>query len=49
MFFIIALLVTVTIFGAASRRRVPAGANAAHLGWMSKQWLAEYRGARRKQ
>jgi hypothetical protein len=26
-----------------ARLRVPGGVNAAHLGWMSEQWLAEHR------
>ena len=27
------------------RMRVPGGVNAANLGWMSEQWLAEHRAA----
>jgi hypothetical protein len=45
MVIIIALLITVTIFGAASRFRVPRFSQDRDLGWMSKQWLAEYRAA----
>ena len=33
------------VFG--SRLRVPGGVNPAHLGWMSAQWLAEYRASQR--
>jgi len=45
MVIIIALLITAAIFGAASRFRVPRVSKAKDLGWMSKQWLAEYRAA----
>jgi len=40
---IVALFITVTIFAGASRFRVPHFSRAKDLGWMSKQWLAEYR------
>jgi hypothetical protein len=36
---VIVLLAVVII----PRMRIPGGANAAHLGWMSEQWLAEHR------
>ena len=45
MVIVIALLITVAIFGAASRFRVPRYSKVRDLGWMSKQWLAEYRAA----
>ena len=45
MVIIIALLITVTIFGAASRFRIPRVSKARDLGSMSKQWLSEYRAA----
>jgi hypothetical protein len=45
MVIIIAMLIVVAIFGAASRFRVPRLNKARDLGWMSRQWLAEYRAA----
>jgi hypothetical protein len=42
---IIALLITAAILGAASRFRLPGFSKTRDLGWMSKQWLAEYRAA----
>jgi hypothetical protein len=45
MVIIIALLITVAILAAASRFRVPGFSKETDLGWMSKQWLAEYRAA----
>jgi TRAP-type mannitol/chloroaromatic compound transport system permease small subunit len=45
------LIIVLFIAGAAlligSRLRVPGGVNPAHLGWMSAQWLAEYRASQR--
>ena len=45
------LIIVFFIAGAAlligSRLRVPGGVNPAHLGWMSAQWLAEYRASQR--
>jgi len=45
------LIIVLCIAGAAlvisSRLRVPGGVNPAHLGWMSAQWLAEYRASQR--
>jgi len=38
---VIALIAVVII----PRMRVPGGVNAANLGWMSEQWLAEHRGS----
>jgi hypothetical protein len=43
MFLIIVLLLAVTAVVISSRVRVPGGVNPAQLGWMSQQWLAEYR------
>jgi hypothetical protein len=44
-------IIVLCIAGAAlvigSRLRVPGGVNPAHLGWMSAQWLAEYRASQR--
>lgn len=45
MFIAIVLLVAVGILGGAFRFRVPRGASTTDLGWMSQQWLAEYRAA----
>ena len=47
MWFIIILFITATVLVLASRLRVPGGVNPAHLGWMSPQWLAEYRASQR--
>ena len=47
MWSIIVLLIAVTALVIGSRLRVPGGVNPAHLGWMSAQWLAEYRAAQR--
>jgi hypothetical protein len=46
MFVILGLLILLAIFLATSRLRVPRDANAANLGLMSQQWLAEHRNAR---
>ena len=43
MLFIIGFLIMVTAMVIMSRLRVPGGVNAAKLGWMSGQWLAEHR------
>jgi hypothetical protein len=48
MLFILALILTVSAVAAIFRFRVPGGVNAATLGWMSQQWLAEYRASRRR-
>jgi hypothetical protein len=37
---VLMLLIAVVI---VSRMRVPGGVNSSNLGWMSEQWLAEYR------
>jgi hypothetical protein len=47
MWLIIVLLIAATTLVIGSRLRVPGGVNRANLGWMSAQWLAEYRAARR--
>jgi hypothetical protein len=44
---IIVFVIAVTALMLASRLQVPGGVNPAHLGWMSAQWLAEYRAAQR--
>jgi hypothetical protein len=40
---IVAIVVALIAFVVIPRIRVPGGVNAAHLGWMSEQWLAEHR------
>jgi len=47
MWLIIVLLIAGTALVIGSRLRVPGGVNPAHLGWMSAQWLAEYRASQR--
>jgi hypothetical protein len=47
MWSIIILLIAATALVLGSRLRVPGGVNAEHLGWMSAQWLAEYRASQR--
>ena len=47
MWSIIVLLIAITAIIIASRLRVPGGVNPAQLGWMSAQWLAEYRASQR--
>jgi hypothetical protein len=42
IFGVVAALAAVVIL---PRMRVKGGVNAAHLGWMSEQWLAEHRAA----
>jgi len=46
---IIVLLFAATALILASGLRVSGGVNSGHLGWMSAQWLAEYRAAQRTQ
>jgi hypothetical protein len=43
MLLIIGVLITLTTMVIVSRVSVQAGMNPAYLGWMSDQWLAEYR------
>ena len=42
MLFIVGVVI-VLIAVVVLRVRVPGGVNAANLGWMSQQWLAEHR------
>jgi hypothetical protein len=44
---ILVLLIAATALVIGSRLRVPGGVNPEHLGWMSAQWLAEYRASQR--
>ena len=46
MLFVIGAFITLTTVVALSRVRVPGGVNAAKLGWMSEQWMAEQRASR---
>jgi hypothetical protein len=46
---IIVLLIAATALILASGLRVSGGVNSGHLGWMSAQWLAEYRAAKSTQ
>ena len=43
MLFIVGLVIVSATVVVYSRMRVPGGVNAAPLGWMSEQWLAEHR------
>ena len=43
MLLIIVLLIALTAVVIGSRVRLPGGGNPAKLGWMSQQWLADYR------
>lgn len=43
MLLIIGVLIMLTAVVIGSRLRVPGGVNPAKLGWMSDQWLADYR------
>jgi hypothetical protein len=43
MFFIVSVIIALVAVGSLPRMRVPGGVNAADLGWMSEQWLAEHR------
>jgi hypothetical protein len=47
VWFIIILFIAASVLVIGSRLRVPGGVNPAHLGWMSAQWLAEYRASQR--
>jgi uncharacterized membrane protein YjjB (DUF3815 family) len=42
MLFMVAAAMLVAIVN-IPRLRLPRGGSAAHLGWMSEQWLAEFR------
>ena len=43
MLFIVGAAIALVLLAFVPRMRVPGGVNAAHLGWMSEQWLAEHR------
>ena len=43
MLFIVGVIIALVAVGILPRMRVPGGVNAADLGWMSEQWLAEHR------
>ena len=43
MLFIVGVIIALVAVGSLPRMRVPGGVNAADLGWMSEQWLAEHR------
>ena len=43
MLLIIGVVIALFAVAAIPRMRVPGGVNAAQLGWMSEQWLAEHR------
>ncbi|HEU4926910.1 MAG TPA: hypothetical protein VFT24_07670 [Vicinamibacterales bacterium] len=43
MLLIVGLVIVSVAVVVIPRMRVPAGGNAAPLGWMSEQWLAEHR------
>ena len=43
MLFIVGVVIALVAVVILTRMRVPGGVNAAHLGWMSEQWLAEHR------
>ena len=47
MWLIVVLFIAGIALVIGSRLRVPGGVNSAHLGWMSAQWLAEYRASQR--
>jgi len=47
MWSIIVLIIAAAALVIGSRLRVPGGVNPAHLGWMSAQWLAEYRASQK--
>jgi hypothetical protein len=43
MLFIVGVVVALVAVVSVPRMRAPGGVNAAQLGWMSEQWLAEHR------
>jgi len=43
MLFIVSAVVVLIAVATIGRMRLPDGVSAAPLGWMSRQWLAEYR------
>ena len=48
MLLIVVALIMVTAVVVGSRLRVPGRVNPAKLGWMSDQWLAEYRASQQQ-
>jgi hypothetical protein len=42
MLFIVGAVIVLVAVVIIPRMRVPGGVNAAHLGWMSEQWLGEH-------
>jgi hypothetical protein len=48
MLFIVAVVIVLAGIVIIPRMRVPGGVNAAHLGWMSEQWLAEHRASHQR-
>jgi hypothetical protein len=47
MLLIFGILITAIAVLILPRIRVPGGGRQAHLGWMSEQWIAEYRASHR--
>jgi hypothetical protein len=45
MLFIVGVVIVLVAVVIIPRMRVPGGVNVAHLGSMSKQWVAEHRGS----
>jgi hypothetical protein len=45
MLFIVGVVIALVAVVGVPRMRAASGANAAPLGWMSEQWLAEHRAA----
>jgi hypothetical protein len=43
MLFIVGAVIVLIAVVMIPKMRVPGGVNAANLGWMSEQWLAEHR------
>jgi hypothetical protein len=43
MLLIVGILILLIAVVIVSRMRVPGGVNSSNPGWMSEQWLAEYR------
>jgi len=43
MLFIVGAIIVSIAVVIIPKMRVPGGANAAHLGWISEEWLAEHR------
>jgi hypothetical protein len=43
MLFIVGAVIALVAVVIIPNMRMPGGVNAAHLGWMSQEWLAEHR------